>query len=62
MDSSMNRDAQSTLQPLDRAEAQSVDGGLYLGVDVTGMPSRDVMCGTMWIFNRVLDTFRPRSY
>ncbi|MGE3314740.1 MAG: hypothetical protein AB7O26_06445 [Planctomycetaceae bacterium] len=46
------------LQSVNQNELQSVEGGLGLYTEVSGMPSRDVGgCGTMWILDRMLKGF-----
>jgi hypothetical protein len=43
------------LKSVDQNELKSVEGGLGLYTDVSGMPSRDVGgCGTMWLLDRLM--------
>lgn len=46
------------LRLLDTAEINAVCGGLLPAVDVTGMPDRSEMCGTMWLLDRMRRLFR----
>lgn len=40
---------QTEIRVLENTEVDSVAGGYLPSVDVTGMPDRSVMCGTMWL-------------
>ncbi len=44
------------MQTLASTELTSVSGGLTI-VDVSGMPDRTVMCGTMWYLDQLLKKF-----
>ncbi len=47
MDSQFNK-AQPEMQSVAQAELQAVSGGYIPMIDVSGMPDRSEMCGTMW--------------
>ena len=54
MTTTQSFEAQTAIRALDAAEIDSVAGGLYSPVDVSGMPDRSVMCGTMWYMDRLI--------
>jgi hypothetical protein len=47
-------DQHADIRILEDAEIDCVAGGVGVGVDITGMPSYDVMCGTMWLLQHLL--------
>jgi hypothetical protein len=49
------------LSSVEHNELKTVEGGYLMTVDTTGMPSRDVMCGTIWILNRMPKSFGGRA-
>jgi hypothetical protein len=48
--------ASTEIRPLNANEIRAVAGGYVSTTDVSGMPSRDVICGTMWLRDRILKT------
>jgi hypothetical protein len=48
--------AKTEIRTLSPNEIHDVAGGYISTIDVSGMPSRDVACGTMWLKNRILTT------
>jgi hypothetical protein len=59
METSVNHRAAFEMQALEPSEMQAVCGGVLISADVSGMPDRTVMCGTMWLLNRFLERFCP---
>jgi hypothetical protein len=51
METSVKRGA--TMQALEPAEMQSVCGGAVFYPDITGMPDRTIICGTIWILDQI---------
>ena len=47
-------DQKVDIRLLDDAEIDCVAGGFGPGVDMTGMPNWDQMCGTMWYLQHIL--------
>lgn len=47
-------EAQTEIRALETSEIDSVAGGLVSLVDVSGMPDRSEMCGTMWYMDRLI--------
>jgi len=45
----------AVMQALEPSEMQAVCGGLGVVPDISGMPDRTVMCGTMWLLDRLLE-------
>ena len=45
----------ATLRSLSNTEINAVAGGLMYGPDVSGMPDRSIMCGTMWLWDRLIN-------
>lgn len=58
MTSRVNVSKQAEIRVLKTAEVDQVAGG-FMGVDVSGMPDRSVVCGTMWLLNKLLGRFTP---
>ena len=51
-------DQQEDIRALDNAEVDCVAGGaLWSPVDVSQMPDRSEMCGTMWYLDRLTKIF-----
>jgi hypothetical protein len=48
--------AKTEIRTLTADEMHAVAGGYISTIDVSGMPSRDVVCGTMWLWDRLLKT------
>ena len=46
---STNTTQQTEIQVLETEEVDSVAGGYIPSIDVSQMPDRSVMCGTMWL-------------
>jgi hypothetical protein len=42
------------IRALEDAEIDCVAGGMGVGIDITGMPNYDQMCGTMWLLQHIL--------
>jgi hypothetical protein len=45
---------QTDIRTLDAMEIDGVAGGLVSTIDVSGMPDRSEMCGTMWYMERLI--------
>jgi hypothetical protein len=55
-------DQQEDFRALETTEVEHVAGGaLWSPVDVSEMPDRSVMCGTMWYLDQLLKKFNPRA-
>jgi hypothetical protein len=52
-----NAKTQPQMQTVEQFELEAVSGGFY--VDVTGMPDRSEMCGTMWYLDQLIKKFTP---
>ena len=50
MTSTRTIEQQSEIRVLENAEVDHVAGGYLPSVDVTGMPDRSEMCGTLWLW------------
>ena len=50
MTSTKTIEQQAEIRVLENAEVDHVAGGYLPSVDVTGMPDRSEMCGTLWLW------------
>jgi len=61
MTSTQTASQQEEIRALEAAEIEHVAGGALWGVDVSQMPNRDVICGTMWWRDQVFKLPNPRA-
>jgi hypothetical protein len=54
MTSTQTFERQTDFRVLETAEVETVSGGYLPTVDVSGMPDRSVVCGTMWYMDRLI--------
>jgi hypothetical protein len=47
------------MQTVQTSEMEAICGGVMAMHDVSGMPDRSVMCGTMWLKQKLLERFIP---
>jgi hypothetical protein len=50
------------MQAIELFELEAVSGGYIKTVDVSGMPDRSEMCGTMWYLEQLSKIFRPTRF
>ena len=59
LETSAKHSPASEMQTLQPSEMQAVSGGVMPYTDLSGMPDRSVMCGTMWLQQKMLERFFP---
>jgi len=59
METPVKHGATFQMQALQPSEMHTVCGGVGVFTDVSGMPDRTVICGTMWLLDRFLERFYP---
>lgn len=56
MENQKNSAVDNNMQAVATYDLSNVEGGL-MSIDMSGMPSRDVMCGTMWVLDKLMKPF-----
>jgi hypothetical protein len=49
------------IRVLEADEMEHVAGGALWGVDVSQMPDRSIICGTIWVMDQIFKLPRPRA-
>jgi len=52
---------QEEIRALEADEMEHVAGGALWGIDVSQMPDRSIICGTIWVLEQIFKLPTPRA-